>query len=213
VALYYGVKKPGDICVISKGHGAAARYPLLEDLGLIPPGSMKEYRKPGGLLKLYAEPAIPETWVPCASLGIGFGVAAGMAMADPSRRVFVILGDGECYEGSVWETAMFCRHYKISNLTVILDRNKHSVMGRTEDNLAQEPVATKWLAFGWSIMEVEGHDVEQLQTVLSYERSGPHIIIAHTIKGKGVSFLEDVPNSHSKNLTEDEWAQAARDVA
>ena len=202
VALYYGVKRPGDICIISKGHGAASRYPILEDLGFIPPGSMKEYRKPGGLLKLYAEPEIPETWVPCASLGIGFGVAAGMAMADPARRVFVVIGDGESYEGAIWETAMFAAHYKLTNLTVILDRNMHSVMGLTEENLAQEPVAEKWRAFGWTYTQVDCHDVESLITNISKKTKEPYTVIARTVKGKGVSFLEDVPNSHSKVLTE-----------
>lgn len=217
VALYYGVKRPQDIVIISKGHGASARYPILEDLGLIPAGSMKEYRKPGGLLKLYAEPAIPETHVPCASLGIGFGVAAGLAMADPSRRVFVILGDGECYEGSVWETAMFAAHHGLKNLIVILDRNKHSVMGKTEINLAQEPVRDKWEAFGFHVEEIDGHKVNRVKEVMDFSdiamgREKPLMIIAHTIKAKGLSFWEDKENVHSAVMTQEQKEQARKEL-
>ena len=227
VALYYQVKQPNDIVIISKGHGAAARYPILEDLGLIPAGSMKEYRRPGGLLKLYAEPSIPETHVPCASLGIGFGVAAGMAFADRSRRVFVILGDSECYEGSIWETAMWAAHHGLTNLIAILDRNGHGVMGKTENCVKQESVGDKWRAFNWDVDEIDGHNLSSLVRALndnprcSMDSDGgvfikdpwrPMMIIAKTIKAKGISFWEDKENVHSAVMTPAEKEQARKEL-
>ena len=220
VSLYYQVKQPNDIVIISKGHGAAARYPILEDLGLIPAGSMKEYRRPGGLLKLYAEPSIPETHVPCASLGIGCGVAAGMAFADRSRKVYCILGDGECYEGSVWETAMWAAHQRLNNLIFILDRNKHSVMGKTENNLQQEPMDEKWRSFGWAAVNVDGHNVgglieimkEHIKDIEEDGFGGPMMFVAHTIKAKGISFWEDKENVHSAVMTPEEKELARKEL-
>lgn len=217
VALYYVVKKDHEPVIISKGHAGMAVFPILADLGLIEMSELDKFAQPGGRLRMYADPDVPGITVPCASLGIGFGVAAGMAFADRSRRVFCILGDAECYEGSVWETAMWAAHHQLSNLVVILDRNGHGVMGKTEDCVAQEPVEDKWRSFGWKPLTVDdGHSFYDLMSSFDYLKGavcGPYIIIAHTKKAKGISFWEDKPNIHSAVMTPAQIEQARMELA
>lgn len=209
VALYYAVRKGDEKIIISKGHAGIAVYPFLQDLGLLKPDELATYAKPNSRLCMYAEPRVPQITVPCAALGIGYGVAAGIAFADRSKRVFCILGDAECYEGSIWETAMWAAHQKLKNLIVILDRNGHGVMDETEKCVAQEPVADKWKAFGHETVVCPGHDIPALIKALSDTGvNGPRMIIAKTVKGKGISYIENVPNWHSRMPVGEEIAKA-----
>ena len=212
VALYYGVKRPEDVVIISKGHAGIAVYPILADLGLLEPNELETYAQPGSRLCMYAEPRVPGITIPCASLGIGFGVAAVMAFADRSRRIFAILGDAECYEGSVWETMLWAAHHHLTNLVAIVDRNFHGVMCRTEDAVRQEPLGEKWRAFGWIVEECLGHDFRDIQGALKCVYPSPLVVIAKTTKAKGLSFWENVPNVHSAILSEEQKAQARKEL-
>jgi transketolase len=214
VALYYVVKKPDERVIISKGHAGIAVYPILADLGLLEPNELDTFAQPGSRLCMYAEPRVPQITVPCASLGIGFGVAAGLAFADRTQRVFCILGDSECYEGSIWETAMWAAHHKLTNLIVILDRNGHGVMDETEKCVAQEPVDHKWMAFGFEVVTCHGHNAAELANVLAAKgQLGPRMVIAKTVKAKGVSFWEGKPNVHSAVMTKEEVVRARAELS
>lgn len=212
VALYYAVKTPEEKVIISKGHAGIAVYPILADLGWLQPNELETFAQPGSRLCMYAEPQVPEITVPCASLGIGFGVAAGLAFADRSKRVFCVLGDAECYEGAVWETAMWVTHQELRNLVVIVDRNGHGVMDQTERCVRQEPVAEKWKAFGWLVEECDGHEMVQLVQRLRVTWPHPKVVIAKTIKAKGLSFWEDQPNIHSAVMTPAQIEQAKKEL-
>ena len=141
-------------------------------------------------------------------MSFAVGVALANKLDQKKSRVYVLLGDGECQEGSVWEAALSAAHHKLDNLTVILDRNKLQAMGDTEDILRLDSLEEKWEGFGWDVNEVDGHDIEQLIKILQEDRNKkeehPRLIIADTIKGKGVSFMEQVPIWHYRMPNEEE---------
>jgi transketolase len=192
-----------DRFILSKGHAGIALYAVLADLGFFPKEEL-DFLNKGRLLAEHPDPRIPGIEVVSGSLGHGLSVGAGMALADKfdekPRRTFVLMGDGECYEGSVWEAAMFASHHQLNNLCGIVDRNGLITHGTTESINKLEPFKDKWLAFGWDVIEIDGHNIKKLvRTLQKFTRKAsgnPTLILANTIKGKGVSFMENQANWH-----------------
>jgi transketolase len=188
-----------DRFILSKGHGCAALYALLANLGFFPRQWLETFYQNGSRLTGHVtHNQIPGVELSTGSLGHGLSVATGMALAGKrdgrAHRVFCLLGDGECDEGSVWEAILFAFHHRLDNLVAIVDYNKIQSLGRVEDILALEPFGDKWRAFGWAVREIDGHDMAAIETVLStlpFLPGRPSCLIAHTVKGKGVSFMED----------------------
>jgi transketolase len=200
-----------DRFILSKGHGCAGLYAVLAERGFFPRDWLSTFYKDGSRLPGHATHGIPGIEVSTGSLGHGLSIATGMALASSRSakgfRIFALLSDGECDEGSTWEAAMFAGHHKLDGLTAIIDYNKIQGMGAVKDILALEPLVTKWESFGWAVKEVNGHNLGQvLDTLKNVPMLGckPTCIIAHTIKGKGVSFMEGETLWHyrSPNLTE-----------
>ena len=204
-----------DRLVLSKGHAAVALYAVLADIGFFDIEELA-YLNKGRLLGEHPDPRIPGIETLGGSLGHGLSFVVGSALADKidqvDRRHFVVMGDGECYEGSVWEAAMFAGHHKLSNVCAIIDRNGLITHGSTETFNKLEPFAEKWEAFGWEVCQVNGHNFEQLNDALRSDRSEggspPLAIIASTIKGKGVTFMEGRAEWHHGGLSEDQYAAA-----
>lgn len=188
-----------DRFILSKGHASAALYAILAERGFFPVSWLKTFYKNGTKLPGHVtHHNVPGVEVSTGSLGHGLSIGCGMALAakrsGESYRVFVLQSDGECDEGSVWEAALFASHHGLENLTTIVDYNKIQSLGQVKDILDLEPFAKKWQAFGWEVREIDGHDFEQIESSLLHipHRQGrPTCVIAHTIKGKGVSFMED----------------------
>ena len=222
VALYYGgvlafdAAQPGwegrDRLIISKGHGAISLYPILADLGYFDASELSRVCKEGSFLGGIPDCVIPGFETINGSLGHGPGVAAGMAIALKRRRneatVFVLIGDGELYEGAVWEALMFAGEHGLDNLVMILDNNKASMLGFCKNILDLEPIAEKFRAFRWSVETVDGHDADALASSLAElkadRRGRPKLLIADTVKGKGARSLEGDHLRHIKNLDADQ---------
>jgi transketolase len=207
--------------ILSKGHACAALYAVAAEFGLIPHRLLPTLRKLGSPLQGHTHVLdTPWTQTSTGSLGQGFSVAIGMAMGFRFRRsqarVYVMLGDGELQEGEVWEGAMCAGHYKLDNLCGIVDYNKMQSDDVNENIMGLEPLRAKWEAFRWHVVEIDGHDLDQIEGALTEARrtkGRPTMIIAHTIKGKGVSFMEGSPLWHgSVKLREEEVQQALRDL-
>ena len=219
VALHYGgimrldpnnPEWPGrDRFILSKGQASPALYVLLADMGFFPKEDLSRFAQEGGKFGVHLQHSVPGVEITSGSLGQGFGVAAGLALGARMNRelqmVFTMLGDGECYEGSIWETAMFAGHHRLNNLVAILDRNCLCVTDFTENLIALEPIEEKWLAFGWDVLRIDGHDFHQLLEALSglrSRRSGkPLIIIADTTKGEGIESITNIPLWHGSAPT------------
>lgn len=212
-----------DRVVFGKGHAAAALLSVLMERGFLSREFVfSQFNRNGGALQEHPGP----NWghgveIAAGSLGHALPIGVGLAMAARIRnldfRVCVVIGDGECNEGSVWEAAMFAggRAEKLANLAVIVDANQWQGIGRTAEIAALEPLADKWKAFGWHALEVNGHDVEALARVLAGFGKGerPTAIIARTVKGKGVSFMEDDNNWHYRSLSDGEKEAALDEVS
>lgn len=202
-----------DKVIISKGHATLVLYSVLKHIGYITQEQMETFCQPGsefgGEAKYGDIPGIEAT---TGSLGHGLSFAVGIAMANKldkrKSRVYALLGDGECQEGSVWEAVLSAAHHRLDNLTVILDRNQLQAMGDTEEIVGIDPMDKKWEDFGWHVTEVNGHDIKALIEVFRSDKElqeeKPHLIIADTIKGKGVSFMENVPIWHYRMPNEEE---------
>lgn len=196
--------KPIDRFVLSKGHGAGMVYPILEDMGIFSKEEIDEMVRIGGDLTKIREFVYPGFEFYGGSLGIGIGMAAGLALGLKQNRedgiVFCLCGDAECYEGSVWEAMLFAAHNRLNNLVVIVDRNYLGVSDFTENMCAFEPFADKWRSCNWDVREINGHSYEELFDTLVnvYKRpsSKPLCIIADTVKGKGVGDLCNIPLKH-----------------
>ena len=214
-ALYFGgVLKhdPGnpkdperDYFILSKGHAAPALYAVLARAGYFPADELISLRKLGSRLQGHPDSSmVPGVEVGTGSLGQGLsisaGLAAGVRLKGGQQAVFTILGDGECQEGQVWEAAMFAAHNKLDNLVAIVDLNQLQIDGFTRDVCDLGDLSAKFAAFGWDAVEVDGHDIDVLISALASakeDRGGkPHVIIAHTVKGKGVSFMEGQAGWH-----------------
>lgn len=186
-----------DRFILSKGHAGAAVYIALAEKGFFDTEKLKTHYTDGSILSGHvSHKNVPGVEFSTGSLGHGVCVAAGMAMAgkrdEKNHRVFAIIGDGECDEGSVWEMALFSNHYRLSNLTVIVDHNKMQSLDTCEKTLEFIDLAEKWRAFGWNVIEIDGHNHEEIKRALiNKDISKPTCIVAHTIKGKGISFMEN----------------------
>ena len=209
-----------DRFILSKGHGCAALYSVLAECGFFPQDWLGTYYQNGGYLSGHVtHRGVPGVELSTGSLGHGLPVGIGLALAakrdGKSHRVFVVLSDGECDEGSNWEGALFAPNHRLDNLTVVVDYNKIQSLGNVKDVLDLDPLADKWRAFGWATHELDGHDLNALETTLSsvpFETGRPSCIIAHTIKGKGVSFMENKLQFHYSPPRGDEVAQALAEV-
>jgi transketolase len=197
-----------DVLVLSKGHGGLALYATLAEAGFFSASLLETYGQPGSELMSHPHPEIPGVEVPSGSLGHGLAVGLGFALAHRldgrgDRRTFVVMGDGEMQEGSVWEAASVAAHQGVDTLTAIVDRNRLQITGGTEAVCSIEPLADRWRAFGWEVHEVDGHDLEALVAVLdaSPEPGRPTAVIAHTVKGKGVAPVEGKTKSHFARLS------------
>jgi transketolase len=205
-----------DRLILCKGHAAPTLYAALALAGYFPIETLKTLRKFGSILQGHPD----KTRLNCielstGSLGQGLSVANGIALAakadNMNYRVYAILGDGECDEGQVWEAAMTAAHYKLDNVTAIIDRNGLQIDGPTEKVMSLEPIADKWRAFGWHVIEIDGHELTEILEALDKVdeiKSQPSVIIAHIIKGKGVSFMEWVSKFHGTPPTEAELKRA-----
>ncbi len=227
VALYYGgvlkfdSRNPRwlgrDRFILSKGHAAPALYPILADLGYFPLVEIEKFCCPSGTLGAHPDPGVPGVEVVSGALGHGLGIGVGMALAAKmdrtSYRVIVLMGDGECYEGSVWEAAMFAGHHGLNNLTVIIDRNRMCVTEYTETGLRLEPLRDKWRAFGWSTVEVNGHDFKEIGFALDFRTIKPTAVIANTVKSKGISCMENRLGCHTTVPRGADLPQARKELA
>jgi len=206
-----------DRLLLSKGHAAVALYAVLRRLGFFD-DDLCTYADHASILEGHPDmKTVPGVDFSTGSLGQGLSVGCGMAIAlrETGRRVFVVLGDGECQEGSIWEAAMAAAHYKLDNLVAIVDRNGVQEDGPTEQIMALEPFADKWRAFGWEVREVNGHDVEELSQALHavpFAPGKPSLLIAKTVKGKGVSFAENTNAWHYGKLSADQKQTALTDL-
>lgn len=213
--LVYDPRNPAlperDRCILSKGHGCLALYVLLAEKGFFPKAELWRFCQSDGILGGHPEHKIPGVEASTGSLGHGLSIGIGFALnarfEKAGYRTFVIVGDGESDEGSVWEGAMCAGKHKLANLTVIVDYNKHQSYSSTAEVQDLEPLADKWRSFGFATAEVDGHDVEALRAVfarLPFDPAKPNAVICHTVKGKGAPFTENNLTWHHKSRITDE---------
>jgi transketolase len=220
-------KRPDEPCwpdrdrfILSKGHAGAGVYAALAETGYFPAAWLEQHCACGSKLCGHVSHiGIPGVEFSTGSLGHGLPVGAGMAYAakldGKAFRAFVVLSDGECDEGSNWEAILFAAHHRLSNLVAVIDYNKIQSLAMVEDTLRLEPFADKWRAFGWNVLEADGHDHEALCNALdirSTERDAPTCVIAHTTKGKGVSFMENSVLWHYRNPQGEEFEAAMAEI-
>ncbi len=208
-----------DRFILSKGHAGAAVYAVLAELGYFPIKKLNEYCSNGSVFSGHISHDVPGVELSTGSLGHGLSVGVGMALAAKmdlkKHRVVVLLSDGECDEGSNWEAALFAAHHKLSNLIVLVDYNKIQSLGKVEEILQLEPFSDKWISFGWDVKEVDGHNHEELVDVLNFDiskKEKPTCIIAHTIKGKAVSFMENTVLWHYRTPQDEEYEKALEEL-
>ena len=210
--------KDRDRFILSKGHAGAGVYAALAESGFMSMDRLKTHYQDGSDLSGHvSHKGIPGVEFSTGSLGHGLPVATGMALAakinNKSHKVYVLMSDGECDEGSNWEAALFAPHHKLDNLVVIIDRNKLQSIHSTEDTLGLEPFVDKWQAFGWNVIEVDGHNHEQLLSACGSKVVGkPLCIVANTIKGKGVSFMENQVLWHYRSPQGEEYDAAINEL-
>lgn len=228
-ALYYRVLKldpanpkweERDRFIASKGHSVESLWSILADLGFFPKEELLTYSQFGTRLIGHPNNKVPGIEMNTGALGHGLPIAVGMALAakrdQKSYRVFCLMGDGEQAEGSNWEAAMAGAHYKLDNLVGIIDRNRLQISGTTEEVMGLEPLEDKWAAFGWNVVSIDGNDMEALVEALEGVPSvpgKPTLLMANTVKGKGVSFAENVPHWHHHVPNEAELELALSELA
>ena len=209
-----------DRFVLCKGHAAPALYSVLALKGFFPKEDVLTLRKLGSHLQGHPDmKKLPGVDVSTGSLGQGLSMASGMAlvgkMDDAPYRVYAVLGDGELEEGQVWEAAMFAAHYKLDNLCAFVDNNGLQIDGNIDCVLSPNPIADKWRAFGWHVIEIDGHDIQEIFMALDQARTvkgQPTMIVAHTVKGKGVSFMENQAGWHGAAPKPDEKDRALAEL-
>jgi len=209
-----------DRFILSKGQASPALYAVLADCGYFDTKFLKTFAQKGGKFGVHLQDNVPGVEITSGSLGQGFGVAAGIALGAKARRdlymTFTLLGDGECYEGSIWETAMFAAHNRLNNLIAIVDRNYLCVTDFTENLIALEPIEEKWKTFGWEVVRINGHSIDTILTVLksgrSRKSSKPLMIIADTVKGEGVESICYRPICHGVAPKGEEAQKAVEEI-
>jgi transketolase len=208
-----------DRFVLSKGHGCASLYAVLAQKGFFAADWLDSFYQDGSKLAGHATHSVPGIEVSTGSLGHGLSIATGMALVSKrdreSWRAFVLLSDGECDEGSTWEAVLFAGHHRLDNLVAIIDYNKMQALGHTREVLNLESLSSKWRAFGWSVREIDGHNIAQIERTLKaipFSDGKPNCIIAHTVKGKGVSFMEDELLWHYRFPHDDEYESALEEL-
>ena len=208
-----------DRCILSKGHAAAVFYAVLAERGFFPREWLDGYCQDGSKLAGHASHFVPGVEVSSGSLGHGLSIGCGMALAGKRNgrdyRVVVLLSDGELDEGSNWEAILFAPQHRLDNLVAIVDYNRIQGFGSVKDVLDAEPLAAKWSAFRWSVCEVDGHNHEEIlsaMTSLPLDEGRPSLIVAHTVKGKGVSFMENQLAWHYKSPNLEQLAQALAEL-
>lgn len=219
-AIYFEEKQGEDKVVLSKGHASAALYATLAEHGDIPKEELKTFRKYGSRLQGHpSSHSLDKVDVSSGSLGQGLSIANGIAMAyklDKKKdNVYVILGDGEIAEGQVWEAAMSSAHYKLNNIIAFLDYNKLQIDGSNDEVMKSKPLDKKFKSFGWNVQEIDGHDFNQIIEAIENAKKSrkPNMIIANTIKGKGVSFMENQVSWHGKAPNEEQYNIAMKELA
>lgn len=208
-----------DRYIQSKGHSAEALYVVLADRGFFPEDDLNTLAQYGSKFTGHPTRKVPGVEHNTGALGHGMSVSVGIAIAGKkdgrSYRVYTLVGDGELDEGSNWEASLLAAHYRLDNLVVIVDRNTLQITGRTEDVLALEPLAQKLADFGYSVRSVDGHDIAELTDALQrapFEADKPSLILARTVKGKGVSFIENVAAWHHRAPSDEEFEAAMREL-
>jgi transketolase len=229
VCLYFRILKHNpkdphwaerDRFILSKGHAAPALYAVLAESGYIPVEELMTLRKLGCRLQGHPSMTVtPGVEMSTGSLGHGLAVANGMALAAKLdrklNRIYVLCGDGEMDVGEIWESAMLASHYKLDNVTMYLDRNMLQLDGPTEKIMSIEPLADKWKAFGWYVQEIDGHNMREIMMATEHAKNThgkPSVIICHTVKGKGVSFMEGTVHFHGKAPNKDECTKALEEI-
>jgi transketolase len=209
-----------DRFILSKGHGAAAVYAVLAERGFFPLDWLDTFYLDGSPLAGHiTHTGVPGVDASTGSLGHGLSIACGMALVGKRDqwpyRVFAILSDGECDEGSTWEAVLFAAHHRLDNLVAMVDYNKIQSLGRVEEVLNLEPFGEKWRSFGWSVRQINGHNLEEIERTLRavpFEAGRPSCVIAHTVKGKGVSFMEDKVLWHYRPPNDEELRRALAEL-
>lgn len=221
--MKYDVSNPEwelrDRLILSKGHGVMAQYAAMKQVGVLKDEDLKTFKKNN--TKLYAHPSkhsINGIEFSSGSLGQGLSLAVGVSLAlrlknNFSSRLFVIMGDGECDEGAVWEAAASASHFHCNNIVAIIDENKLQYDGHTDEIQNKSLLNNRWEGFGWKVISVDGHSVEELSSALSKRFDVPLVIIARTVKGKGVSFMENNPIWHNGRLSEKQFNEAMVELA
>lgn len=206
-----------DRFILSKGHSSVGLYAVLALRGFLPLDTLKTFRQDGSILSGHPDMhKVPGVEASTGSLGHGLSIGVGMALAAKMdgrlHRVFVLMGDGETQEGSIWEAAMAAGHYRLDNLIGIVDRNRLQIDGATEGIISLEPYRDKWAAFGWQAREIDGHNMSEIVVTLKsapFHPGRPSLVISHTTKGKGISFMENNPEWHG-GAPKGEQAEIAR---
>jgi transketolase len=221
--LKYNVKNPNweqrDRFILSKGHSCTSYYAVLALCGFFSLDELNEFGKDGSRLLSHTTHHVPGIEVSSGSLGHGLPIACGMALAAKRKkenfRTYVLVGDGEMDEGSNWEALLFATHFKLDNLCLIIDYNKIQSLGMTNDVLRLEPLKAKLEAFGWNVVQIDGHNHTAIMDAFKLariEKEKPSVIIADTIKGKGVSFMENTLLWHYKSPDEEQYNQAINEI-
>jgi transketolase len=205
-----------DKFLMSKGHSCLAQYAVMAELGYFPKENLLTLKSLGSMLQGHPDMnTTPGIEANTGSLGQGLSVANGMALAmrldKKNSKVYCILGDGELAEGQIWEAAMTAAYYKIDNIVAIVDQNGLSATGFIKERFDTNPLPEKWTAFGWHVMEIDGHNIDEILKALDAAdaiKGKPTVIVAHTVKGKGISFAENVPGFHNGAMTKEQYAKA-----
>jgi transketolase len=208
-----------DRFILSKGHAAAALYATLSNIGMFPKSELETYGRDGSLYMAHSSHQISGVEFSSGSLGHGLSFSVGKAIAAKRKqwswRVFTLLGDGELDEGSNWEALMFAAHHKLDNLTAVIDYNNLQSFTTVNKTLGLEPLLDKFIAFGWEVVEVDGHDHDALAKALSsvpWKNNSPSLLLAHTVKGKGVSFMENKVEWHYKSPNSEQAVLALKEL-
>lgn len=220
--MNYDATQPSLVCrdrfILSKGHAGSAVYATLAECGFFPAEKLLEHCQDGSYLSGHvSHKNIPGVEVSTGSLGHGLSIGSGMAYAaklhELSYKVFILMSDGECDEGSNWEAILFASHHKLNNLIAIVDYNKLQSLTTVEETLNLEPFAEKWRSFGWRVIEVDGHDHAELHSAFKNHASDkPTCILAHTIKGKGISFMENKVEWHYRSPQGENYIAALEEL-